>query len=100
MRKYLKPLKIFLMASVLSGCSGLPIFPDWNPFSIIQSKDKAFKCKLVDSENLLFECDKIPVKLSSLPDGMFCTTPEEQKNIINWAKEVKRKYENLNKVSN
>jgi len=99
MKKFLMLLKIFLMATSLSACNSFPEFPEWNPSSVIQSQNKAFKCKLVNKETFVFDCEKVSIPFTSLDDGQFCTSPEETKNLINWAKEVKALSEKENQTN-
>lgn len=89
MKKFLMLVKISSMAISLSACNSFPEFPEWNPSSVVQSQNKAFKCRLVNKESFIFECEKESIPFTSLADGQFCTSPEETKNLINWAKEVK-----------
>lgn len=95
MKRFQKLLKICLTggSSLLISCSQLPEFPDWNPESVIFSESKAFKCKLVDKVNIVFECEKTSHSMSEIQDGSFCSSPEETINIINWVKEAKSVYE-------
>lgn len=90
MQRFQKLVKICLIAAIISGCDKAPEFPEWNPLSVVQSKNKAFKCKLVDKELFQFVCEQEAIEFTSLPDGQFCTSPEETKGIINWVKETKK----------
>lgn len=91
MSKLVRMLKIYLMAVSISACAYLPPFPDWNPVLIIPSKNKAFDCKLVDKENLVFYCERQSHPMSSADlDGSFATSASEQKQLINWAKDAKK----------
>ena len=84
-------LKICLMGLILlaSGC-GLPEFPSWSPYIAIPSKDKKIKCFLVDKERMLFECEKESSLIGDSLDGYFCTSPNEQVEIIRWLQRAKK----------
>lgn len=88
MKKFLLLLKICLTVVVSSGCESVPEFPNWTPYSVLFKDQKAYDCQLIDKQNLIFRCNSNPTPVSVLPDGMFCTTPEEQVKILNWAREV------------
>lgn len=95
MLKYLRLPKIFLMAStvlLLSGCA-FPEFPEWTPHIAIPSQNKKIECRLVDKRNIIFECDPFSSELNQTLDGHFCTSPQQQQQIIGW---LKKAYERLN----
>jgi len=95
MKKYLKPVKIFLTALllILSGCNSLPDFPQWSPYITIPSENKKFQCHLVDTKRMIFQCEPTSTPLDNSLDGSFCTKPDEQVEIIDWVKKVRKKFE-------
>lgn len=86
-------LKIFLITISLSlvSCASLPPFPDWNPIQVIVSKDKSFKCSLVDKDKLIFQCERAsqPIEARNL-DGGFCTSAKETSDLLIWARNAKK----------
>jgi hypothetical protein len=74
----------------LSGCKRFPDFPGWNPYPVIPSMNKKFKCKLVDQKNMVLECEKVSSSIDNTIDGYFCTSPEQQVAILNWARDVRK----------
>lgn len=87
--------KICLTAISLSliSCGGIKEFPDYNPIAIIPSKNKAFKCKLIDKENIVFKCEEQSIPLDSIDlDGYLATSPDETQAVIRWVKDSKNYY--------
>lgn len=93
MQTLLKLVKTFLITLLVLnslGCNKLPPFPNWNPVLVIPSKGKAFHCKIVDAEKLLFQCDaaSFPISQAGL-DGGFCSNATEMNAVIQWGRDAK-----------
>lgn len=92
-KRFLKPLKISLMAISLVGCAKLPDFPDWHPTAIIPSKGTKFTCTIIDKENMKFSCEGEHLPLGAELDGWFCSSPGETKAIINWVVDSRKAFD-------
>ncbi len=64
--------------------------PKITPYGIVPSLKKAYRCQLVDSETIIFQCDEKPIPISEANlDGGFAFTAEETLANIQWARDVK-----------
>lgn len=86
----MKTLLTLAILVSLSGCANMPEVPEMKPIGIVPSLGKGFRCYLIDTENIIFKCDKRSVPMSELDlDGAFAFTDKDTAELIQWARDMK-----------
>ncbi len=82
-------VKYLLFVLILTGCSGLPNFPNVEP-KYVSSKLNVYKC--VFDENGDLKCDADIMYPTSLVQKHYCVSLEEAQSIRRWVREVQQNY--------